>query len=51
MAVIKGALNYLGEYQSSVVVMTRQEEKRPVVWFPPLTNSYKINVDGVVFLA
>lgn len=50
-AIIKGALDYLGEYQSCVAVMTRQEKKRPAVWSPLPTNLYKINVDGAVFIA
>lgn len=48
---IHGALDYLGEYQSSQAVPFMQKTKCPATWTPPPPNSYKINVDGAVFAA
>jgi len=50
-AVIHGALNYLGEYQSSQAVKIMQTTKCPASWTPPPPTSYKINVDGAIFVA
>ena len=50
-SVIHGALDYLGEYQTSQAVPFMQKTKCPATWTPPPPNSYKINVDGAVFAA
>ena len=50
-AVIQGALDYLGEYQSSQVGEIMQKTKCPAAWTAPPLNAYKINVDGAIFAA
>ena len=50
-AVIQGALDSLGEYQSSQVGEIMQKTKCPAAWTAPPLNAYKINVDGAIFAA
>jgi len=49
-ALLQGALEYLSEYQAYMkVTVSPRQPAEAVVWLPPSSTHYKINVDGAVF--